>query len=1283
MNTKIATLLFFIIGTNLVYSQESLSFKELIPKQFESPNVASLNKFVEFPIDYFNGTLDVSFPIYEINLKGGFTLPITLKYHTGGVRVNEEASWVGLGWALSVGGHISRQIAGLDDNYANGYNNKYGKYFPSISDNGTYNPAITGKVVSGKSLPNQAGQMVDVLHEVIYKGSVINSEPDLYIYQFGGFSGKFVKDYNGNPVDLSLNSIKFSHYYTPETVKPDSIVAITPDGCIYKFKDVETSYSITGSIPLGGAVDDYLRPQSTSYLLSEIITPYGESVRFFYKSFADLCTSKGWQLQYPGFSKFYSRKHYPMPFTLFESVCHRETIDDGTCFGYNNEDQCKGGYIGGKFDEKKLRSYTFNRSLFLEKIDFPGGTVSFFFKTPRHDSYSVKLDSIAVKSFDESFEVKSFGFNYGYFVGESPWGEDSYTSPGYGESYDFDFPLDYVKKRLKLLSFTEFGSEDLTHHFKYNETRLPHKTSFAQDFWGYYNGQHNTTLLPSANYSSNIGVPEFFRGRGANRNVFVDYAKAAALTEVIYPTGGRTVFTYEGNQASNFSYGLRTNIPGQTILACDPMLGPEMSESASGIISNEFVISEEMICDINITLMRDQHIPSGWSDNLPSYHFVSVEYLNPRTSNYWQTYYQKDEYFVWNTVDQPVRVETFRNRVLQPGRYRLVANYPYGRTTSLGSNMAQISVVCKGKEITDWKNEVGGLRISSIEHFDDSFTSRSNLSKKFVYEDGVLATYPSFFWETWFTLDHLCLVSAYPGNFVWVPQTKAVSKRSFNASPVYPYSFSANGSVVGYKKVIEANADGGIGRIEYKYSMTSDNTVQSHLKLPGIPALADPRNGLLEATKVFDYRGNLVSERVLEYTSLFDPEVFWAFKVDPTVLESDGDQCTFHAWVNTFFYPIVRGRHLLSKETQTLYSESGSVNIFSKNNYSLPAFPFPTSIEGVDSKQQEVVKYLFYPENYYNATGLTNIQRSALLKLRGQNRITPFQESMYVDGKLVTSSRVNYGEWDISEQKCLILPESFVTKNKEQRDFDVEYSIDSYDSWGNPTCVSYKDGRRMSYIWGYNHQYPIAKVENAKSSEIYHTSFEDRPLIKGARQSFDMTRAKTGRYSLLLSKTPPNETYSWAPFVDVDLTKTVRYKYSCWVYSDGPSADLYFFMKPNRDNEYYSSGWSAVYKRTTSLNQWVYLEGEVDVPATTKRIYLRVDNNATNGGGNVWFDDLRFHPVDAQMSTYTYVPLVGLTSETDPNGLKTQFVYDLNNRLEYVLDNEGNVLQHYKYNHKD
>ncbi|MCV9387440.1 RHS repeat domain-containing protein [Reichenbachiella ulvae] len=55
----------------------------------------------------------------------------------------------------------------------------------------------------------------------------------------------------------------------------------------------------------------------------------------------------------------------------------------------------------------------------------------------------------------------------------------------------------------------------------------------------------------------------------------------------------------------------------------------------------------------------------------------------------------------------------------------------------------------------------------------------------------------------------------------------------------------------------------------------------------------------------------------------------------------------------------------------------------------------------------------------------------------------------------------------------------------------------------------------------------------------------------------------------------------------------------------------------------------------------------------------------------------------AMVTTYTYDPLVGMTSQTDSNGRTTYYEYDDFGRLERVIDDEGNPVSAYEYNYKN
>ncbi len=54
-------------------------------------------------------------------------------------------------------------------------------------------------------------------------------------------------------------------------------------------------------------------------------------------------------------------------------------------------------------------------------------------------------------------------------------------------------------------------------------------------------------------------------------------------------------------------------------------------------------------------------------------------------------------------------------------------------------------------------------------------------------------------------------------------------------------------------------------------------------------------------------------------------------------------------------------------------------------------------------------------------------------------------------------------------------------------------------------------------------------------------------------------------------------------------------------------------------------------------------------------------------------------PTRSLITTYTYDPMMGITSSTDENGITTYFSYDDHSRLQQVKDFEGNVLQEYQY----
>ena len=82
--------------------------------------------------------------------------------------------------------------------------------------------------------------------------------------------------------------------------------------------------------------------------------------------------------------------------------------------------------------------------------------------------------------------------------------------------------------------------------------------SKSTDFWGFYNGEINTTRIPSVNryYMANVNSFQpynrwvFYKGIGAIKKSNIHYGKIGLLKKVIYPTDGSTEFIYEGNSVS-------------------------------------------------------------------------------------------------------------------------------------------------------------------------------------------------------------------------------------------------------------------------------------------------------------------------------------------------------------------------------------------------------------------------------------------------------------------------------------------------------------------------------------------------------------------------------------------------------------------------------------------------------------------------------------------------------------------------------------------------------------
>ena len=147
----------------------SSSIKDVV---MPTPNAASLGKYGDIPVSFNTGIPNVGIPIHTLT-EGSISLPISLSYHAGGLKVGEPCSWAGLGWSLSAGGMISRTVQGRADESCGGF-------FDVGKDVAITTTGTTSCITENASITNSE----------LATGTK-DGEPDIFSFSIGGYSGKF------------------------------------------------------------------------------------------------------------------------------------------------------------------------------------------------------------------------------------------------------------------------------------------------------------------------------------------------------------------------------------------------------------------------------------------------------------------------------------------------------------------------------------------------------------------------------------------------------------------------------------------------------------------------------------------------------------------------------------------------------------------------------------------------------------------------------------------------------------------------------------------------------------------------------------------------------------------------------------------------------------------------------------------------------------------------------------------------------------------------------------
>ncbi|MBW7893403.1 MAG: hypothetical protein H3C48_20790, partial [Chitinophagaceae bacterium] len=207
----------------------------------------------------------------------------------------------------------------------------------------------------------------------------------------------------------------------------------------------------------------------------------------------------------------------------------------------------------------------------------------------------------------------------------------------------------------------------------------------------------------------------------------------------------------------------------------------------------------------------------------------------------------------------------------------------------------------------------------------------------------------------------------------------------------------------------------------------------------------------------------------------------------------------------------------------------------------------------------------------------------------------------------------------------------------------------SYDSFGNLLEQQKDNDVKQSFIWDYKSSYPVAQVVNAPVSDIAYTSFESDGKGNWSYTGIPVPddTAPTGRKIFKIVSTANNITKT-------GLGATTTYIVSYWKKSGTVSVN------------------STTPATGKTINGWTYYEHKVVNPS---------GGTITVSGTNGIIDELRLYPSGAQMTTYTYDPLIGMSSQCDPNNRITYYEYDSFSRLVLERDQDKNIIRQTCYNY--
>lgn len=539
-----------------------------------APTKASMVSNLESPVNPLTGAVSFDIPVYTIKA-GNYSLPITLHYETSGFKVATIASNIGMGWELNAGGCITKTVKGLQDT-----SNSIG-----YCSNGNTADSIHEYVV-GLTHVNSLDDLQTPWDTSLFAtllnitDHLFDAEPDIYSFNFAGYSGNFIYD-----MDNNIHLIPEQNFNIERTNYGFIITVDNGDKYYFGEEGNNSSIEITDyfyDCPLFWDILDFERNHGIDFknfrmrhLFRFDDREEGVCPTFFLTKIEPADSQQQIHFEYEA-----------------DDVRTYLGTDETYLFGKHSQEYNDPTLLlGHDWVVHRINRYKFSHTPRLRRITWQNGEVDFI---PSND-YRKDLDyyafpdpigtnifgghtisKITISSMDNNSSVSEsydIDLHSSYFTDlrnmETP------NKDGYG--YPFEYRPYYRRLRLDSITFNDLNENSIYgYNFDYN--RLNNLYCFSRntsqvDFWGYFkprgtewsdifieryaikpklyyyeNGKENP--LYNSAYSSwerSGETPTYILEGNSDMTPDLEGCKEFTLKTVHLPTGGSVRFDYELN----------------------------------------------------------------------------------------------------------------------------------------------------------------------------------------------------------------------------------------------------------------------------------------------------------------------------------------------------------------------------------------------------------------------------------------------------------------------------------------------------------------------------------------------------------------------------------------------------------------------------------------------------------------------------------------------------------------------------------------------------------------